>query len=133
MLVLDCSVTMAWLFEDEQTPTTEKLLEEIANGRKAVVPALWPLEVANVLLVAERRNRIDKQRVAQFWELLHKLNIEVEEYASLQLGRSIGMLARKHKLSSYNAAYLELAIRRELPLISLDKKLVAAAAQYNVN
>ena len=77
LLVLDCSVTMAWLFREELTPFTERVLDEVTAGR-AVVPSLWPLEVGNVLLLAERRGRVSEADGARFLALLGGLRIEVD-------------------------------------------------------
>ena len=129
--VLDGSVTMVWAFEDE----TDAYAEAVADGLvrvPAVVPALWPLEVANALLVAERRQRTTEAKVAQFLALLQSLPISVDGETALRAWPDTLHLARAHKLSVYDAAYLELAVRRGLPLASLDGDLRAAAAAVGV-
>lgn len=125
--VADCSVTMAWLFKDEAGPATDKLLDSLGSGASAFVPALWRWEVSNVLLLAERKKRLDKSDAASHLSHLSALPIEVDEGAAAQAWSATYLLAQKHRLTSYDAAYLELAIRRGLPVASLDAALRAAA------
>lgn len=129
--VLDCSVTMAWCFGDEATPYTTGVRDQLANLR-AIVPTIWPLEVANAILVGERRQRLDEARALRFITLLSGLPITVDDQTSTQaFGPSIH-LARAHNLSAYDASYLELATRLGLPLATLDAKLIAAAKATGV-
>ena len=132
MIALDCSVAISWMFEDEKTKFSEKVLESLVDGEQAVVPALWPLEIANVLLISERRKRLGPDDPAKCWEMLQKLSIEVETFSSLQTGRTAFVLARSYGLSSYDASYLELAMRREIPIATLDKNLAKAARSANI-
>lgn len=125
-MVVDCSMTMAWCFADEQTDHTQALLTRLRTSR-AVVPVLWPLEVCNVLLVGERRGRLTQAQVAQFVVLLRSLPITVDEEAPRRVWDQILTLARQYGLTVYDAAYLELALRRGLPLATLDAALQAAA------
>ncbi len=123
--VLDCSVTMSWLFADESHEGADALRESLPDD-PAVAPALWPVEVANVLLVARRRRRI----AASDWPAVagHLESIPVEiDPSTLQgaLGRALP-LADRHGLSVYDAMYLELAARRGLPLATLDRRLAEA-------
>jgi predicted nucleic acid-binding protein len=127
--VLDCSVTMAWCFEDEADRYSEAALAALA-GSAAVVPGLWPLEVANVLLVAERRGRLTPEDGRQFLVLLAGLPITVD--VAIPDPREILTLARVHRLSAYDAAYLELAVRDRLPLATRDRTLRAAARAARV-
>lgn len=129
--VLDCSVTMAWCFDDKSTAYTNRVRDELINLR-AVVPSLWPLEVANATLVGERRKRLSEARTRRFLTLLAALPITIDDETSHRAFRDLLPLARAHKLSAYDAAYLELAIRRGLPLASLDTKLKSAAAATGV-
>ena len=122
--VLDASVTMPWFFPDEATPFTEGLLD--ALGEQALwAPALWVLECTNVLQSAQRRRRIDAYRRAeiagQLNELPVRLDLQTPDFVSLD------RLASTHGLSAYDAAYLELALRRSLVLVSLDERLLVAA------
>jgi predicted nucleic acid-binding protein len=120
---------MAWCFEDEATPYSESVLEALADG-EALVPPIWPLEVANVLLVGERKRRLAPAQSLRFIELLQSLPITLDTDAR-PLSEILG-LAREHRLSSYDASYLDLAVRAGLPLASLDKDLLTAADQYGV-
>jgi predicted nucleic acid-binding protein len=126
-LVLDCSVTAVWLFEDETSPYAEAILDELAFGREALAPFVWPLEVSNVLLVGERRGRIAETQSAAFWETLKALPISVDERAPMTSSDAILALGREHGLSSYDAAYLELAVRNSIPIATLDERLANAA------
>ena len=122
--VIDASVTMPWFFPDEATPFTEGLLD--ALGEQVIwAPTLWVLECSNVLQSAQRRRRIDAKRRAEIagelGALPVRLDPEMPDFVSLD------RLAATHGLSAYDAAYLELALRRSLVLVSLDERLIAAA------
>ena len=130
-IVMDASVTMAWCFEDEATPYTEAVLDLLRNTG-AVVSAVWPLEVANVLLVGERRQRLTPARTARFVQLLQSLPITVDtEVLTRALGPVLA-LAREPGLTAYDATYLELAMREGLPLATQDAQLSAAATRLGV-
>lgn len=122
--VVDTSVTMAWCFEDETTAETEAILNKL-ESEQALVPALWILEVTNVLLVAERRGRITEAQAARFIALLHALPLTVDltppDFETLLAAGA------RHGLSAYDAAYLALAEREGVPLATLDKALQCAA------
>jgi predicted nucleic acid-binding protein len=129
--VLDCSVTMTWCFDDEATPFTDSVRDSLADVR-AVVPSLWQLEVANATIMGERRNRLDEARSQRFIVLIEALPIVIDHETA---GRAFGEtrhLARTYQLSAYDASYLELAIRRGLPLACLDGKLKTAAIAAGV-
>ena len=126
---LDCSMTMAWCFEDEATPYSESVLEALAEG-EAVVPPIWSLEVTNVLVVGERKKRLLPAQSLRFVELLQSLPITLDGDVR-PLGEILG-LAREQGLSSYDASYLDLAVRTGLPLASLDGPLLEAAARFGV-
>ncbi|RJP19264.1 MAG: VapC toxin family PIN domain ribonuclease [Candidatus Omnitrophota bacterium] len=130
--VLDCSMTMAWCFDDEATPSSISLLRSMKSGRAAHVPSIWPLEVANVLLIAERRKRIQSNDVRQMISFLERLPIRVDTLRAHQIFSDVLTLAQEQTLSSYDATYLELAVRETLPLATLDKKLKAAAQKLGV-
>jgi len=129
--VLDCSVTMAWCFNDEATPYTDGVRDCLADKR-AVVPSIWPLEAANATLMGERRKRLDEARSQRFFVLLAALPIVVDDETGSRAFGNIVHLARTHQLSAYDAAYLELAVRRGLPLACLDGKLKTAALAAGV-
>ena len=124
-LVLDCSVALAWILPDEGEHRVAALLERLAT-EGAIVPEVWPLEVANALLVAQRRRRLKEEDIERALRDLAALPISVDkETHQHALGATLS-LAREYKLSSYDAAYLELARRTRLPLATLDKKLRSA-------
>ncbi len=122
--VIDASVTMPWFFPDEATPFTEGLLDSL-GAQVLWAPLLWVLECTNVLQSAQRRRRIDAIRRAEIAgelsELPVRLDPAVPDFVNLD------RLAATHGLSAYDAAYLELALRRSLVLVSLDERLIAAA------
>ncbi|MCL5884153.1 MAG: type II toxin-antitoxin system VapC family toxin [Deltaproteobacteria bacterium] len=129
--VLDCSVAMAWCFGDETNPYSEAVLQGLADNG-AVAPSIWPLEMANVLLVAERRKRISKAQSRRFVELLQALPIAVDDVSAARAWDGVLSLAREQQLSAYDAAYLELAMREGLPLATLDGALRKAARSCGV-
>ncbi|MDQ2784656.1 MAG: type II toxin-antitoxin system VapC family toxin [Chloroflexota bacterium] len=129
--VLDTSVTMAWCFLDQETPETRNLFMRMRTST-ALVPMIWPLEVANVLLIGERRQRLTQAHVAQFIQLLRTLAIIVDSGAARDALCPVVGLAREHNLSSYDASYLELAMRQRLPLATHDARLRAAATRAGV-
>ena len=122
--VIDASVTLPWFFADEATSFTEGLLDRLAD-QVLWAPHLWVLECTNVLQSAQRRRRIDPNRRAEIagelGELPVRIDPEVMDFVRLD------RLASSHGLSAYDAAYLELALRRSLLLVSLDDQLIAAA------
>lgn len=124
-------MTVSWVFEDESTPFTVGVLKSLETVH-AIAPALWPFEVANVLSAAERRGRINAAAQAEFLERLRLLPIEIERRPAVWLAQQILPLARTYRLSAYDAAYLELAIREGLPLATLDEELRQAAAAAGV-
>ena len=125
--VLDCSATLPWIFGDEATAESERLLDELTGGARAWVPSLWHLELANVMLGAARRKRIDQAGVESFLTQLGAYDIRVDGETVARAWSKTLDLAQQHGLSSYDAAYLELALRRGLPLASTDGALIAAA------
>ncbi len=129
--VLDCSVAMSWCFEDERDDYSDRALDALAQG-EAHVPYLWLLETANVLLLAERRGRLAEADSTRFAELLRSLPIVMDEDASMQTMLTILAHSRAYGLTSYNAAYLELAMRLGLPLATRDKLLLAACKKSGV-
>ena len=128
--VLDASLTMTWAFTNEATPFTARVLESLKTTH-AITPALWPFEVTNALLDAERRGRINAAQQAEFLERLRLLPIHIEHIEhrpAVWLGQQFLPLARAHRLTAYYAAYLELAIREGLPLTTDDDLRKAATA-----
>jgi len=130
-LVIDSSAALSWCFEDEASPESDALFERVRD-QGAVVPGLWHLEVANVLLQAERRGRIATGDVTMRLELIAELPITTDNETNARAWREILALARAEGLTTYDATYLELAIRRGLPLQTKDAALIAAAERSGV-
>lgn len=129
--VLDCSITMAWCFEDESTKDTDAILENL-NHATAIVPTIWSLEVANVLLMSKKRNRITETQSASFIDALSMLPIVIDPSTTSRAMHSIFTLVNQLDLTIYDGAYLELAIREKIPLITLDKTLIKAAKKLHI-
>ena len=129
--VLDCSVAVAWLFDDEATPETDALLDRLKSDG-AFVPSLWRLELGNVLARAERRKRIAASQVFAYLGLLDRLPIAADAETESRAFREILALARAERLTTCNAAYLELAMRMRLQLATRDRALVQAARRVEV-
>jgi predicted nucleic acid-binding protein len=129
--VLDNSVALAWCFEDEQTSAVLDLLDRVTETG-ASAPLLWPLEALNGLIVAERRRRLNAAKRAQLAAFLHELPIALDLETADRAWEVSARLAERFKLSVYDAAYLELAQRRQLPLASLDRDLRTAATASGV-
>ena len=128
--VVDNSVVMSWCFKDETANYADAVLGKLA-GAAAVVPSIWPLEVVNVLLVAERQERLSESDSIRFLTLLSQLPIVVE-HERPEMIHELLALARAHNLSSYDASYLNLAMRKGLSIATLDDKLIEAARRSDV-
>ena len=129
--VVDASIALAWCFEDESTPYTESVLDRLQQT-EAVVPAIWPLEVANVLLTAERRQRLTEAQTVRLAQLLRGLPITIDTEGLTQALGSTLSLGREYGLSAYDTSYLELAMRQGLSLATQDAALRQAAARAGV-
>jgi len=131
-LVLDASVALAWCFKNEATEAADRVLERLA-AEEAYVPAIWHLEIANVLALSERRRRITPAGSTEFIALLETLIIVVDEETPARALSRVLDLAREQRLTAYDAAYLELAMRLGLPLASKDGDLCDAAERLGVS
>lgn len=129
--VLDASAAVAWCFVDEATDASGTLLDRLRQ-EEAWVPSLWHFEVANVLLAAERRGRISNRQVADFLSILSGVAIQTDPDLEQRLHGPVLELARRHRLTVYNAAYLDIALRRLLPLATRDEALRRAARTAGV-
>jgi predicted nucleic acid-binding protein len=127
--VVDPSVVLAWLLPDETNPRADAFRVAIANGSDAWIPAHWWLEIGNGLLMAERRGRITPQKIAEALSLVNALPFQEDLETAEQVPVRTFTLARKHRLTIYDAAYLELAQRRGAILATLDDQLLKAAAK----
>jgi predicted nucleic acid-binding protein len=122
--VIDASVLLAWLLPDEVDERAEAIVRMLAST-SALAPALWPMEIRNAFLVAERRKRLDPATTRDLIAILSTYPVEIDDGIDLDRATEI---ARAHRLTIYDAAYLELAVRRRLPLATLDARLAAAGA-----
>ncbi len=132
--VLDNSVAMRWLLASPKKSDqaySETVLQSLVAA-DAIVPHLWHLEVVNVLVAAEKRHELDPGEVERFIAQLEGLPIQIDNLTAHKAFNRTLSLARTYKLSSYDAAYLELAIREGLPLATLDRNLAKAASKVNV-
>lgn len=124
--VLDCSFTMTWCFEDEKSPVGDEVLDKLVDEEmKGIVPSLWRCEVINILSIAEKHERISVARGLLFLDFLLELPIIVDETPPGL--KDLLLLSREYNLSAYDATYLDLALREQIPLATLDKKLANAA------
>ncbi len=124
--VIDCSVAVTWLFEDEATPASDGLLDRLGE-EAAAAPAIWPLELGNVLVMAERHGRLSAAKIAEFVALVQDLPVAIDEETPRRALDEVLALARSERLTTYDAAYLELAMRLGVPLATKDTALQRAA------
>lgn len=124
-IVIDASLALAWCFPDEASDYADGVLVALKD-RTAIVPAIWSVEIANALIVGERRKRIRPQEGRRFVELLKGLSIVEDGRPFVDTVTNILPLAREHDLSAYDAAYLDVAVRHGAPLATLDGALQRA-------
>jgi predicted nucleic acid-binding protein len=121
-IVIDASVALAWCFPDEASDYADSVLLALEN-ETAIVPAIWAVEVANALLVGERRKRIRQPEIRRFADLLKNLSVVEDRQPFADTVSNVLPLAREHDLSAYDAAYLDVAVRHEIPIATLDRVL----------
>jgi predicted nucleic acid-binding protein len=132
-IVVDASVTLSWCFPDEQTDSSMKVLDRLQSGERALVPAFWAVEVLNTLLVGERRGRITAEQTGAFLDTLKILNPALD-FASLeQVAGPVLIICRDHRLTPYDALYIELAQRSGCPLATLDQPQKDVAGALGVH
>jgi predicted nucleic acid-binding protein len=129
LLVIDASIVLAWCFPEENDPVADRALDAVSAGA-GLVPPHWHAEIANTLLVAKRRRRLTEPEIARFLDGLMRLRIQVDEAPLVRAWMEASALAEQEKLTVYDAMYLDLAIRRSLPLATLDRELARAAARH---
>jgi len=127
LFVLDASVVLTWCFPDEEVRKAEEISERIALGDKLVVPAFWRHEVLNALLMGEKRKRLTNELIQSFLDDLERLPVEIDAPAAGIVFHATHALCRKHGLTAYDAAYLELAMRNGIALATADDALERAA------
>lgn len=124
--VADAAIALAWYFPDENSPTANRVRERLVDER-VCVPVHWSLEVVNALFAALRRQRINERELRELIDDFRRLPDWVDEQTGASAWSKTADLALEHGLTSYDAAYLELALRLDLPLATLDKTLAKAA------
>lgn len=129
--VVDSSVALAWVLPDEQGSLTDVLADSL-EVTPACAPSLWPLEVGNAVAMAQRRKRLTEREVDRILKALESLPVELDATPLDQAFAAIVAIARKLGLTTYDAAYLELAQRRGLPLATLDTRLAGCARKLGV-
>jgi len=129
--VVDSSVALAWVLPDEQDAWADALADALETA-PASAPTLWSLEVANALLTAQRRKRLTDREAERLFKVLEALPIEFDSAPPAQVAPAVFALARKLGLTAYDAAYVELAKRRSLPLATLDPALAEGARKVGV-
>ena len=130
--VLDASIVLAWCFPDENAALAQHVAGMFQRGGTAVAPSFWPHEVLNALLAGERRKRISKELVRSFLDDLATLPIVLEQFPAAVVFDRIQRLSREHGLTTYDAAYLDLALDNGLPLATLDEDLARACKKARV-
>lgn len=130
--VLDASVVLAWCFPDENASLAQHIADMFKRGATALAPSFWPHKVLNALLAGERRRHISKGLVQNFLDDLVRLPVTLDEITAGGMFSRIPSLSRDHGLTAYDAAYLDLALIRELPLASLDDDLIRACKRAGV-
>jgi predicted nucleic acid-binding protein len=130
-VVVDASTALAWCFPDETSNYADGVLLSL-EGKRILVPAIWSLEIANAVLVGERKKRLLRPEIRHFLSLLENLSLVQDAPPAGEHVSNVLPLAREHSLSSYDAAYLELSLRHGAPLATLDGKLRKAALKAGV-
>jgi predicted nucleic acid-binding protein len=130
-VVVDASVALAWCFPDEGSDYADQVLVAL-KGHLIAVPPVWGLELANAILVGERRKRLKQPEIQRFLDLVDGLSIGQDTQAVGENLSGVLPVARRCNLSAYDAAYLELAIRLAAPLATLDRRLRRAASQAEI-
>jgi len=130
---LDASTVLTWCFPDEEAQKAEEISERIASGETVVVPAFWRHEILNALLVGERRKRLTPELAQAFIADLNRLPVDIDERATREIVfNTTQALCRKHGLTAYDAAYLEIALRNDCPLATADDDLKRAAVAEGI-
>lgn len=131
-IVVDASVALSWCFPDEQTDSSMGVLDRLQSGEQAITPAFWAVEVLNTLLVGERKGRITAEQTATFLDTLKILNPVLDCATLEQVAGPVQIICRDHRLTPYDALYIELAQRLGCPLATLDQPQKDAASALGV-
>ena len=131
-IVVDASITLSWCFPDEQTPLSLAVLDRLKAGDSAVVPAFWSVEVLNSLLVGERRGRISQEQTQAFLRSIQALRPTLDHASLDQVIGPVQELCRDHRLTPYDILYVDLAMRKQCPLATLDQSQRDAAKALGI-
>ncbi len=131
-VVIDASVALAWCFPDEASDYADSVLLAIET-QTVIVPAIWAVEITNALLVGERRKRIRQPEIRRFVDLLQGLSVVEDRQPFADTASNILPMAREYDLSAYDAAYLNVAVRHEVPVATLDDDLREACKAAGIN
>ena len=131
-IVVDASIALSWCFPDEETEASIAVLERLSAGEQALVPSFWPLEILNTLLVGERRGRITAADCQTFLGKLRLLRPEIDNVTLDHVSGQIQTICRDHRLTPYDAIYIDLALRRDCLLATLDRPQKEAATSLGV-
>ena len=129
--VLDNSIVMSWFFEDECSLQSEKILQRLKTQR-AIVPSLWAYELSNALFISENKRKLATNDSKQFIDLLSKLPIFIESNEPFQFANRVLPICRKYAVTAYDAAYLDLADIKRIPIATFDKKMRATAKKMKI-
>ncbi len=129
--VVDNSVILSWVFKDENTKKSQELLNKLLK-QNAYVPSLWPYELSNALFIAEKNGRIKEADSVSFISSLKDLSLFVENNSYDNITKDILAISREHKITVYDASYIELALRKNLDMASFDKKLNAVCRKIGI-
>lgn len=122
--MLDASLAVSWCFEEAQTPYASAVLDQVYQGAEIHVPLIWPLEVTNALVKAFRRKKISREELVEYVQRLSALQITVDYETVNRAFAEVLILAERYQLTTYDAAYLELAKRRNLPIATSDGNIL---------
>jgi predicted nucleic acid-binding protein len=132
--VLDASIVLTWCFPDEEAKRAQEVSERIAAGDRVTVPAFWRHEILNALLMGEKRKRLTPELSQAFIADLNRLPVDVDDRATASIVfDATQSLCRKHGLTAYDAAYLEIALRETFALATVDEDLKRAAIAEGVS
>ena len=131
-IVIDASITLSWCFPDEQTSLSLAVLDRLKAGDTAHAPAFWSVEVLNSLLVGERRGRISPEQTQAFLRNIQALRPKLDQALLDQVVGPLQKLCRDHRLTPYDALYIDLAMRMQCPLATLDQPQHDAAKALGI-
>jgi predicted nucleic acid-binding protein len=130
-IVLDSSVALSWVFQDETSEATD-ILGRALERVEFVVPEHWPIEIANALVMAVRRNRCSSRNMRHHFDYLFRLRLRISTLSLHQTWHDVVFFAEEYKLTVYDAMYLELAFREKIPLVSLDREIINASQELGI-